>query len=243
VPIVRIPIGRRVFAPSWIWTALTIALCCAFVSLGRWQWHRGEQREMQILAFSRGTDQALPLGSRALAEVPRFQRVSAVGQLDTQRQFLLDNMSHDGQAGYQVLTPFALTDGRVVLVNRGWIPFSGFRDRLPDIQFTAPGSITVVGRVDELPSAGLAQGKMPPPTDGAWPKVTSFPAAEELGRALGHPVEPRIVLLDPKEPNGYVRAWHPPGLEPERHWSYAVQWWAFAGVLLMIWAVMSARRS
>jgi len=222
-------------------TALTFALCFAFVSLGRWQWDRGDQREMQIIAFKRGTDRALPLGSRSTAEVPRFQRVSAIGQFDTQRQFLLDNMSHDGQAGYEVLTPFVLTDGRIVLVNRGWIAFSGFRDRLPDLHFDAANAMTVLGRVDELPSAGLAQGKMPPPVDAAWPKVTSFPAASELAKALGHAIEPRIVLLDPKEPNGYLRDWHPPGLEPERHWSYAVQWWAFAGVLFLIWAMLSAR--
>lgn len=196
---------------------------------------------MQILAFQRGADQALPLGSRALADVPRFQRVTITGQFDTQRQFLLDNMSHDGQAGYQVLTPLTLTDGRVLLVNRGWVPFSGFRDRLPDTRFNAVGPETLIGRVDELPSAGLAQGKMPPTADASWPKVTSFPAAQELGQALGHAIEPRILLLDPKEPNGYVRDWHPPGLEPERHWSYAVQWWAFAGALVIIWTVLSTR--
>ena len=225
-------------------TALTVALCLAFVNLGRWQWDRGEQREMQILAFNRGTDRALPLGSRSLAEVPRFQRVSATGQFDTQRQFLLDNMSYEGQAGYQVLTPFVLTDSRVVLVDRGWVAFSGFRDRLPDIHWdVASGPTTLIGRVDELPSAGLAQGKAPPSADALWPKVTSFPAAPELAAALGHAIEPRIILLDPKEPNGYVRDWHPPGLEPERHWSYAVQWWAFAGVLFVIWAMLSARGS
>jgi len=241
VPIVHIPIGRRVFAPSWMMTLLTAAACIVFVGLGRWQWNRGEQRELQILAFSRGTDVALPLGSRSLSEVPRFQRVTVSGQFETQRQFLLDNISHDGQAGYQVLTPFVLVDHRVVLVDRGWIAFTGFRDRLPDIRFNAADHTTLIGRADELPSAGLAQGKMPPPVDASWPKVTSFPTAQELGAALGHTVESRVVLLDAKEPNGYVRDWHPPGLEPIRHWSYAVQWWAFAGVTIFLWAFFSAR--
>jgi surfeit locus 1 family protein len=223
-------------------TVLTIAACFAFVSLGRWQWHRGEAREMQIIAFSRGTDRALPLGSRALTDVPRFQRVSTSGQFDTQHQFLLDNMGHEGQAGYQVLTPFTLTDGRVVMVDRGWVPFTGYRERLPDIHLdVAQANTTLIGRVDELPVAGLAAGKSPPPHDASWPKVTSFPSSQELGAALGHAVEPRVVLLDAKEPNGYVRDWHPPGLEPERHWSYAVQWWAFAAVALVLWALFSAR--
>jgi surfeit locus 1 family protein len=60
-----------------------------------------------------------------------------------------------------------------------------------------------------------------------------------LSRAFGQPVEPRILLLDPHEPNGYVRDWHPPGMQPVRHWSYAIQWWAFAVVVIIFWAVVS----
>ncbi len=47
-------------------------------------------------------------------------------------QFLLDNMTHAGRAGYEVLTPLLLDDGRVLLVNRGWLPLpDGRRDELP----------------------------------------------------------------------------------------------------------------
>ena len=58
--IVRIPIGGRVFAPSWLMTALTAALCVGFVALGRWQWDRGVRRQAQWDAFARGAD--APLG-------------------------------------------------------------------------------------------------------------------------------------------------------------------------------------
>ena len=37
------------------------------------------------------------------------------------RQILIDNKVHDGRAGYHVVTPLVLADGRVVLVDRGWI--------------------------------------------------------------------------------------------------------------------------
>jgi surfeit locus 1 family protein len=65
----------------------------------------------------------------------------------------------------------------------------------------------------------------------------------QLGQALGRPVEQRILLLDPDQPNGYVRDWQPPGLPPVRHWSYAVQWWGFAAALLVIWVILSAPKS
>jgi surfeit locus 1 family protein len=51
------------------------------------------------------------------------------------------------------------------------------------------------------------------------------------------------VLLDPGEPHGYVREWQPPGLPPERHWAYAIQWWLFAAVLIGVWAMLTARRA
>jgi surfeit locus 1 family protein len=65
---------------------------------------------------------------------------------------------------------------------------------------------------------------------------------DELSQAFGAPLEQGIVLLDPHDPDGYVRDWHPPGLDPARHWAYAVQWWAFAAVLLFLWVRLNLRK-
>ncbi len=73
--------------------------------------------------------------------------------------------------------------------------------------------------------------------------MTSYPTINELRTALGgRALEQRILLLDPQETNGYVRAWHPPGMQPLRHWSYAIQWWAFVVVVIIFWAVVSRRQ-
>jgi surfeit locus 1 family protein len=222
-------------------TLLTLAAVIAFVGLGRWQWERGNAREAQWDQFEHAAEEPLPLGSRSLAEVQRFQRVKVTGAYDSEHQFLLDNRTHDGQAGYEVLTPFVLSDDRVLLVNRGWVPFTGFRERLPDVAFDSDARY-VVGRVDELPSAGLASGRAAPTTSGPWPKVTTYPSTDELSTALGRKLEPRIVLLDASAPHGYVRDWHPTGISPTRHWSYAFQWWSFAAAVIVIWVVLSVRR-
>jgi cytochrome oxidase assembly protein ShyY1 len=63
----------------------------------------------------------------------------------------------------------------------------------------------------------------------------------QLTTALGEPLSPRILLLDPAAPFGYVRAWRAPGLPPLRHFSYAVQWWSFALLTLILWALVSRR--
>jgi surfeit locus 1 family protein len=241
-PRLRIAFGTHTFEASWPLTLLALAACIAFVSLGRWQWDKGNLREAQAAEFARGGEQPEPLGARSLAEVPRFQRVRVRGHFDTAHQFLLDNRTHEGRAGYEVLTPLDRTTGATILVNRGWIPFAGFRERLPDVSFTSAPLDEVVGRVDELPTEGLESGRAPPEASAPWPKVTSYPHAAELMAALGRPTEPRILLLDARAPNGYVREWQPPGLSAIRHWSYAVQWWAFAALAVVLWVILGFRK-
>lgn len=222
-------------------TLLTLIALTAFVGLGRWQWQRGEAKQAVWAEYERAAG-AEPLGSRAFDELPRFAHVSVTGHFEPWHQFILDNLSHAGKPGYEVLTPFVLTDSRRILVNRGWVPFTGFRDRLPDVGLRDPGEISLTARVDELPSGGLASGRAPPPTGNGWPKLTSFPTHADLQTALGMPVQRRILLLDPQNPHGYVREWTPPGLPPDRHFSYAIQWWGFALVLLVLYFGLNLRK-
>jgi surfeit locus 1 family protein len=233
---------RRGFSPTWPLTLGAIALCALFIRLGFWQWDKGNLRQAEWDAFARGADKAMPLDSRGMADVPRFQRIILSGEFDPAHQFLLDNRTHDGRPGYEVLTPLHRSDGRIVLVDRGWVAFTGSRQKLPDVTLESQGPVTLTGRSDELPSAGLPSGRAAPPVEGGWPKVTTYPTMAELTAAFGHPLEPRILLLNALEPNGYVRDWRPPGMEPVRHWSYAIQWWAFAVVVIIFWAVVSRKK-
>jgi surfeit locus 1 family protein len=242
MPIVSFPIGTRRFAPSWLMTLLTVALCLLFIRLGEWQWDRGVHRQAEWDAFARGADAAVTLGTHSLQALARFRRISVAGRWDAEHQFLLDNRSHGGLPGYEVLSPLQLPDGRMLLVDRGWVPFTGSRARLPLITISRSTPVSLTGRLDNLPVGGLALGHAAPSSDALWPKVTSFPTLAELSTALGRTVQPWMLLLDPAGPDGYVRDWQPPGLSPLRHWSYAIQWWGFAVTLVIIWAIMSARR-
>jgi surfeit locus 1 family protein len=239
---IRFSVRGREFAPSWPMTLLTLVLLMFFVSLGRWQWQRGEDKQARWNAFAASSSAPAVDAVSSIDEVQLYRVVELSGTYEPERQFLLDNIIRGGKAGYAVLTPFVLDNGRRFLVNRGWVPFSGFRDRLPDVSWQGSAHTTVLGRVDELPHGGLASGRAPPPTDANWPKVTSFPTHEELEAALGKRIERRIVLLDPRAPGGYLREWSPPGLSPTRHYSYALQWWGFALVLLVLYFGLNFRK-
>ena len=243
----RIAVGRKVFAPSWTMTVLTVLLLAVFVSLGGWQWGRAEQKEALARGFAAGAVQAQPLAARGTVTLPRYAVVSVTGEWDATRQFLLDNRTRDGRAGYEVLTPLRLVDGRWLLVNRGWLPFEGRRDRLPEVATGLPaGAVTLRGRLDALPTAGLASGRAAPALDGSWPRVTSFPQTAELAAALADGagalrLEPRVLLLDASAPAGYRRDWRPFVKGPEQNISYAIQWWSFGVLLLVLFFKMNLK--
>jgi len=222
-------------------TLMTLILLTLFLGLGRWQWQRGEAKQAVWAGFDRTAPAQNP-GTRNIDELERFSSIRLEGRFEPTRQFLLDNRSHAGKPGYEVLTPFVLGNGRRVLVNRGWIPFGGYRDRLPDVSLPANPPGTITGRLDELPVAGLASGRAPPTPGDDWPKLTSFPTHAELEAALGAPIPRRILLLDPQVEAGYLRKWSPPGLAPDRHFAYAIQWWGFAVVLLVLYFGLNFRK-
>lgn len=232
--------ANRSFRPSWFMTLLTVLLLAAFVQLGAWQWHRGEARQAVWAEYQQNTTPIAVTGQ--VDQVGRFARVSLEGHFEPAHQFLLDNRSHAGQPGYEVLTPFQLVTGERLLVNRGWVPFTGYRDRLPDISLSNDAVHRVSGRIEDLPAPGLASGRAPPEAGPNWPKLTSFPTQEELQAALGAKIARHQLLLDPHTSDGYVREWSPPGLAPDRHFSYAIQWWGFAVVLLVLYFGLNFRK-
>ena len=124
--------------------------------------------------------------------------------------------------------------GRTLLVDRGWVPFTGSRRRLPDITLAGGAALTLTGRAANLPSAGLSAGRAAPGASDPWPKVTSFPDTAQLASALGEPLEARILLLDAQARFGYARDWQPPGISPLRNFSYAIQWWCFAALAVIV---------
>jgi surfeit locus 1 family protein len=73
--------------------------------------------------------------------------------------------------------------------------------------------------------------------------VLLFPTEADVESALGVDVESRIVLLDAAAPDGFERKWRPAlGFGPERHLGYAIQWFAFALVAVVIFVAVNLRR-
>ena len=101
------------------------------------------------------------------------------------------------------------------------------------------------GRADKLPSPGIQMGTAAVPAP-PFPVVANFPTHSEVAQLLKESSwtpATDLILLDPKEPDGYVRNWAAPGFPPMRHVGYAVQWFGLALALLVIYIVTNFRRS
>lgn len=219
-------------------------LAALFAWLGAWQLRRAETSRAAFAQFANGAeDRALAGLPPALDDELRFRRVEVDGEYVEEPQFLLDNMLHDGAAGYQVLTALRVPgSAERVLVNRGWVP-AGDRAVLPDIGVSG-GARTVTGRLEQLPRPGMRLGEQGV-GHGEPVAVLQYPTAAELAQRLGAPVFDYEVLLDPAAEDGYVRDWQAPGMAPERHLAYAGQWWALclgAVATAIVIAVRAVRR-
>jgi len=235
--------GSVEFRPGLWPTLITLVLFGILMSLGFWQLDRAGQKRALVAEYRSGTTGALLKIDARLGSVAglQFQPASVTGHYDSAHQFLLDNRTHNGMVGYEVLTPLMLDPGVGVLVNRGWIPLGGSREQLPAVPVDS-GPRTVVGRIRDVSKKGFTLGSEQPRT--GWPYRILRTDIERLAPELGYRLLPLELLLDPAQPDGYVREWHPlMTFGPERNVGYAVQWFALATTLMVIYLAVNLKKT
>lgn len=214
--------------------ALMLFFIGLFTYLGIWQLQRAKLHESLLKHFQLLQSLA-PLQLDQLTdaiESYRFYPVTLEGQYDNDHQFLLDNRTHQGRAGYHVLTPF-LPDhtSESILIDRGWIPIDGSRENKPVLPLL-PQHSTING-VIQLPEHAFLLGNLSE-TQVNWPKIIEGIDFKQVSTELKRPIKPFIVWLSPQIQEGFVREWRPILMDPNRNRGYAAQWFAMALTLLVI---------
>jgi surfeit locus 1 family protein len=218
---------------SWIPYVIGAILVTQFAALGVWQVSRAFEKRAEQQAF---VSQAGFASWSDGVEVRPFQKIKATGRFDDEHQFLLENIIINSRLGYYVLTPLRVQDDTpLLLINRGWFEREG-SNIAPDKLSLPTSNVTVRGRAGSLPRAGYRMGEAIP-ADAGWPKQAVYPILDEVAAALGEPVQPFVLLLDPEDSYGFFRHWVPEEMGPGRHYAYALQWFAMGVVLagLLIW--------
>jgi surfeit locus 1 family protein len=231
-------LGR--FQLRWSWPVVLAVLLAAsgFVRLGLWQLERAAEKIGQQTAYSEaGAREATPLSQLPLAGLPWDQqqhqnrRVRLQGRYLEGRHLLLIYQTWEEQLGYEVLSAFQLDDGDIVLVSRGW---SGQSDpaRLVAGLDSLPGPRSVEGQL-YVPGEREA-ARRDPGRNTDWPLIRRYVNTAELAPLFEAPLFPYVVRLAPGEPGLLVRHWPAAVAATDRHFSYALQWFAMALAVLAV---------
>jgi surfeit locus 1 family protein len=223
---------------------LVLAVATTCVALGLWQLDRlAELRASNALAAARMEEPpadlaalADPSADQVVDEVAlEFRRVAVRGTYRPDEEVLQRGQQHpfSGQAGFHVLTPLELADGGVVLVRRGWVP-STLSDP-PVAQAAPPAGEVVVEGVLERPVPQPGFGPQDPP-DGRLERVFHTDTSR-LDPQVDGPLFPMVLRIDAEPPTASVSELPvtvgPPVLDERNHFSYAMQWFAFATLALV----------
>jgi surfeit locus 1 family protein len=231
-------INPRDFRPTWWGAALAAAGCAAFIALGNWQTHRAQEKRAlaaKVDAALAGAPITLPAHQVEAADFV-MRRVVAQGEFVPAHTVFLDNKIHQGRVGYEVVTPLRLAGGTLhVLVDRGWAPAGPRRDLLPQIP-TPRGEQRIEGlALSHLPRAFEPFRRTP--QGRVWQNVRRADFARVSGLAL----LPLVIEQRSDTPDGLVRDWPRPDTGAARNQSYALQWYLFAVLALVLFVVHSFR--
>lgn len=230
--------------PSTVIALLAGVLVLALLlRLGVWQLERARYKDALQARFE-ASEALAPQSPEDLLALPdrdawHFRRARFSGSVLASRQYLLDNRTWQGRAGYHVLT-VVRSPGFAVLVNRGWVPVGPDRSTPPAVEPAANGG-GFTGRLVPPPRGGLLLGESGYER-GPWPRVVQRVDLASMEADTGLTLLPAMLLLDPTHPDCYVCEWHAvPGVSAERHRGYAVQWFSLAAALIVIVVVVSLR--
>ena len=227
---------RKKFNPGVRITIFFIIFAVVFFSLGIWQIERGQTKTQIMSEFeNKLTKEPIYLN----AESKKWDRVLVSGKWESKKQLLIDNVIHQGIAGYKVLTPLRIDEtNKLILVDRGWIKQNKFRDQLPDIQI--PDDFESVSGTLEQPELGLVLSEEL--ISNNWPKISQTKNVEVISKAYTEEIFPMILLADPLLKNSleYIKI-TPTNMTPIKHYGYSSQWFLMFIVLcfMYIWYGLS----
>ena len=209
------PVWRR---PIWLLGHLiAIAAVLAFARLGLWQLDRLDEKQARNRVIAERSDGPAIDVADVDVERAEYQHVTATGTFAAEDDHLIPYRSYRGTVGSHAVTPLVLEDGTAVLVLRGWVP---------DEPTPPPaGEVTIEG---VLRRSGSARTSV---------KI------EDVAAALDRDLFPLYVQqLGPEPAGDYPVLLDPPARDEGPHLSYAMQWFLFAGVVLVGYPILLRKR-
>jgi surfeit locus 1 family protein len=250
----RLGVPRFLLSPRWLaFHLLVVVGVIAMVNLGFWQLRRLDERrdfnaeveaayDASPVALDRLVDPAWRADESGVVAVDEsgivWRPVTVSGIYEESASLRVVNRSQYGRAGDNLVAPLRLDDGRVVLVNRGFVPLGIDDPPLPGTE------VEVLGRL--RPSEERSAVGARDPSDGVLTEVQRIDLVR-LSRQFSDllPVYLELISSSPAEADDLPQPVVRPDLSEGSHLSYAVQWFIFAGAAVIGWMLairLSVRR-
>jgi cytochrome oxidase assembly protein ShyY1 len=236
--------ARHWTKPTALAWSLLVVGAAAFVMLGLWQLDRAKQKEQLMAAFAAAAMEPVQefVTVRDTRDTQRYPHVRVVGHYIADRGYLRDEQMLDGKLGVHAIAVFAVAgDERPLLVDLGWVAWNHAPGTTPPLPPLTSGEVELTGLYAPFPGSGLRVGGNALTAQRTWPKLTLRVDPAEIAADLGKPLLPRMLLLD-AEGGAFVRDWTPNIMPPMRHRAYALQWFTFAIVAIVIFVVVHWRK-
>jgi cytochrome oxidase assembly protein ShyY1 len=232
---------RFLLRPKWIvFHIVVFAAAIGMLGLARWQWNKHLDRDAFVAKVheredAEPADLVALLAGKSPADI-EYSRVTATGSYLTTAQLTEINRTQDGVNGVNVLTPFQVDGGPIVIVNRGFVADG------TDVPPPPVGTLLVGGtaRTSEVRKTG----ELTDNSDGATTQVRRIDLPL-ISRTLGLTVAPVYIDFIASKP----AADSPPIPVPAPdlsggppHVSYTFQWVIFAICAIVGW-IFAIRRS
>jgi len=229
--------GKRLIA-----TFLVLIGAVALCGLGMWQLDRHYQRAALNARIAAGLAQP-PVALETVDDLQSldYRPVTARGAFDPLHEVLLRNRSLNGVTGYHVITPLRLSGrNEAVLVDRGWIPLT---EASPEARrkFAPPAGEMLVTGIARQPETYVG-GPQDPPLSAERPRLDAWFRVDvaRIQQQTPYPLLPLFIEVQPI-PGAEPTLPQPvplPELDQGPHLGYAIQWFAFAGILVVGYVVL-----
>ncbi|MGB3764470.1 MAG: SURF1 family protein [Ornithinimicrobium sp.] len=236
--------------PRWLlYLVLALIFAVAAVWLGHWQYGRHEAKveRRDTIEANYGAD-PVPLTAVLNGADDIFQasddwtRVEVTGRYRPEDQLLVRNRPYRSVFGYEVLVPFEVdgleADAPDLLVDRGWVENARNAATLPEVPAPPTGDVTITGWLRpseedlgrDLPAGQVASINLAVAEEASGDALFDAYLALE-SEAGGTPVQTRPAQADPPDTGLGV------------NFAYALQWWLFSPIGIVLVVVMARREA
>lgn len=228
------------------WLALVVAFSIACGLLSNWQFSRRAEAVAEIEQVAKNYD-ASPVtidevsSLNAFNESFQWRPVRLEGHYLSGNAVLVRNRPLNGQPGFLSLVPFQLTDGRLIAIERGWIPSESNYSAPKAYPLPSDEQQVVIARVRP---AEPSLDRQAPDGQIATINIDSLVQSEGIKDRIFSKVYARMAIesiAQGKTPKSLAK----PTLDEGNHLSYALQWIMFAimAVVALYWGIKKERQA